>query len=107
MKKFKILLTTLTIFALGLGISSSVFAVTVNAGGGTWRYGQRYGYGVTRQYSDYYHPTRFHRSTVYQNGRYYYSNDSRNSWYGGGTWSEVQGPWVPNLYSWNSYYAIR
>lgn len=102
MKKFKILLTTLTIFALGLGISSSVFA-----GYGIHNY-NKVGVGsACYGYSNYYHSSLYHRSYVVAGGNYYYSNGSSNSWYGGGVWSKASTPILSCSTSMYFRYAIR
>ena len=107
MKKIKVLLTTLLVFGLGTFIAGEAFALTTYPGGGIHDYGQNWSWVYVRQYSNYYHGSLYHRSSVYQNGCYYYSGGSRNAWYGPGSWSTAAGPWESELWGYNSYWATR
>lgn len=68
MKRKLITLATVLSLTLTAGLSYAK-AYTVNVGGGTWYYGHSGKYS----YSNYYHPTRYHSSTV-RVGNYYASS---------------------------------
>ena len=112
MKKIKVLFATILLLCLGLGMSSGVFALITYQGGGVMDYGQDWSWGQVRQYSNYHHAGLSHRSSVYQNGGYYYSYprdfyaDGR-WWAYPGKWAIAEGPWSWGLYSYNSYWATR
>lgn len=87
--------------------STSVLATTTYPGGGVHNFGQNWFLISSRQYSSYNHERLYHRSSVYQNGCYYYSGGSRNMWYSPNTWAIAKGPWTINLWEYNSYWSTR
>lgn len=70
-----------SIAVLGAG-ATSVFATTEYVGGGTWNYGTN----DTTVWSNYYHGSKIHRSSVI--GAYYYNS----GWKSPGVWSYASAP---------------
>lgn len=81
MKAKRVVVTGLAAVLMAIGAAAPALATVVNVGGGTWNYGVNNNGGEV--WSNYYHPSLRHRSSVINGYGEYYNSGCVSS----GTWS--------------------